>query len=1209
MGLTPFLQLGRRSRLRIARKDESSSFAISRREPRRSSPLRSLVSPGTGRQFYPVMSSDATRVALFSQSTNLDPGPQCNGCAWLFVKDLANGSLRAARVASSGEYISWDGGNMSMSGDGNWIVFATARRYLPEDTNSQQDVYLWNVSTGELRLLSTFPQSGATVEQGGAITDDGSFVVLTAYAPDANGTASVFVVRVADDSVSPVATPDDGTGWRDTARISGDGSHVALVSWNPGVRQRIWVVDRATGQATLASTADDGSEPASGTFNFGDPSLSGDGSRVAFSTYANFDSADDENSDDVYVKDLATGDIQLASVTAAGVKGNNGGVSPGQYGASYAQLSGDGTRVGFLSNADNLGFNTPGGSNFFGYVKELSGFGQAPPTGLVTRSGATLLMDGQPFRPIGLNVYNANSTNNCWYDMASGSTLDDALSAMGPGVNTVRAWFFQSLATQNGTRDWTAFDHTLAVAHAHGVKVIATLGNQWADCEPASGYKSTAWYEGGYTQPDPGGTVSYRDWVQQVAARYKNDPTVLAWQLLNEPEVMPYAGGDCSTVPESRATADLAAFAQDVSGAIKAVDPNHLVSLGTIGSGQCGAQDTDYASVMSIQTLDLCEFHDYNPNALIPGDIYNGLQRRVDQCSALNKPLLVGESGIDLMQEGGVNTAGIAKRAAVFSDKACAQLTHGVAGLLLWAWNKDGPSAPVNYPQDVPYDIGPTDPVLNVLAPWSNPSHACSAPSSPSSLIAAAGDHSASVSWSSPSSDGGSAISGYTVTANPGGAFATVGGSQTTATVNGLSNGLAYTFTVTAASGGGTSPPSSSSNAVTPTAGSVGVTAIASPSTATTVASATDPAAAGGTATSLTVPAGTAGGSVAITQGATTQAAPTGYVFGGIAIDITAPAATAASPLQLAFTQVPPSGSVLDATTLSSAEVFRTEGTSGPIQIPDCSGAAGAADPDPCVAGRQYVTISGHTDIRVDVLTSSASRWNTGRPAPSSVAVSKSGYAPTLTTVQLGGTVTWRFTDGKSHTVTDALNLGAKSKPWYDSGNKTSGTFAFSYAAAGTFTYSSTVSGDKLAGTVSVPLLITHARSGSPYVVTWANRKLSGYVFDVQYRFKPAGKTKWTSWTSWQHGAVATDATFTPSLGAGTYSYRSDAQQRDRPNVPGITGGDSHRSLSRNATGMFPLSREPRKQGSGNRGLWLRTCFSSSPLLSSAFCSEAGACS
>src|SRR5439155_1573138 len=36
-------------------------------------------------------------------------------------------------------------------------------------------------------------------------------------------------------------------------------------------------------------------------------------------------------------------------------------------------------------------------------------------TAPVTRSGTSLLLDGQPYRPIGLNIYNANSNGWCWY--------------------------------------------------------------------------------------------------------------------------------------------------------------------------------------------------------------------------------------------------------------------------------------------------------------------------------------------------------------------------------------------------------------------------------------------------------------------------------------------------------------------------------------------------------------------------------------------------------------------------------------------------------------------------------------------------------------------------------------------------------------------------------------------------------------------------
>jgi hypothetical protein len=87
-------------------------------------------------------------------------------------------------------------------------------------------------------------------------------------------------------------------------------------------------------------------------------------------------------------------------------------------------------------------------------------------------------------------------------------------------------------------------------------------------------------------------------------------------------------------------------------------------------------------------------------------------------------------------------------------------------------------------------------------------------PSAPTAVVATAGDGTASVAFSAPTSNGGAAITSYTVAASLG--TATGSGSSSPITVSGLTNGTSYTFTVTATNAAGTGPASAPSNSVTP---------------------------------------------------------------------------------------------------------------------------------------------------------------------------------------------------------------------------------------------------------------------------------------------------------------------------------------------------------------------------------------------------------
>ena len=85
----------------------------------------------------------------------------------------------------------------------------------------------------------------------------------------------------------------------------------------------------------------------------------------------------------------------------------------------------------------------------------------------------------------------------------------------------------------------------------------------------------------------------------------------------------------------------------------------------------------------------------------------------------------------------------------------------------------------------------------------------------PTNVSAQAGNEQATISFTAPANNGGSAITGYTVTSSPGGFTST--GTSSPITVIGLTNGTAYTFTVVATNVNGPGSESSASNSVTPT--------------------------------------------------------------------------------------------------------------------------------------------------------------------------------------------------------------------------------------------------------------------------------------------------------------------------------------------------------------------------------------------------------
>ena len=100
---------------------------------------------------------------------------------------------------------------------------------------------------------------------------------------------------------------------------------------------------------------------------------------------------------------------------------------------------------------------------------------------------------------------------------------------------------------------------------------------------------------------------------------------------------------------------------------------------------------------------------------------------------------------------------------------------------------------------------------------WGTLSFTKKRPDAPTIGTATLGNAQATVSFTAPSSDGGSVITSYTATSSPGGITGTLSQAGSgSITVTGLTNGTAYTFTVTATNAIGTSTASAPSGSVTP---------------------------------------------------------------------------------------------------------------------------------------------------------------------------------------------------------------------------------------------------------------------------------------------------------------------------------------------------------------------------------------------------------
>lgn len=264
------------------------------------------------------------------------------------------------------------------SADGRYVLFQTLADNFAgpgNDTNGTQDVFLKDMLTGDLTLISGVNgHTGNGTSLTGSLTANAKFAVIYGTASDllgpgadTNGRADVFLVDLPTGAKTLVSAVTDPAGnviaEGDFNSLGGmatpDGKLVAFDSFADnlvrgdanslvdGFRD-VFVKNMVTGQITLVSGVTD----ANGNTIFGDGDseagiISDDGRHVNFQSLAgNLVAGDNNGAEDVFIKDLVTGKVELIS------KSVNGGSANAD--SFNLQMTGDARFLVYNTNATDI---------------------------------------------------------------------------------------------------------------------------------------------------------------------------------------------------------------------------------------------------------------------------------------------------------------------------------------------------------------------------------------------------------------------------------------------------------------------------------------------------------------------------------------------------------------------------------------------------------------------------------------------------------------------------------------------------------------------------------------------------------------------------------------------------------------------------------------------------------------------------------------
>ena len=339
-----------------------------------------------------------------------------------------------------------------------------------------------------------------------------------------------------------------------------------------------------------------------------------------------------------------------------------------------------------------------------------------PRPSFIGREGGHFVLDGEPWRFGGANNYHLHFKSHYMIDAA----LNDIAKV---GLKVVRCWAFVDGGVEERFHDGTpaddvviqtapyeynedgfdSLDYATYKAGMLGLRLVPVLVNNWAD------FGGMGWYVaqfGGGPKDDFYRREEIKDAYKAYArhvirrrnrytgVRYENDPTIMAWDIANEPRCASDRSGDT-----------LVAWVDEMSRYVQQLAPQQLVTVGSEGFfGRTGQSDwlygngegVDWSRLSQLPAIDYAAWHLHPRNwgrtvAWSSQWIIDHLEEGQD----FGKPLVLDEYGI------------VVDQLAAYEEWLGIMEDRGGAGTMNWMFvgrQDDGhvfngpASNPVSYP-------------------------------------------------------------------------------------------------------------------------------------------------------------------------------------------------------------------------------------------------------------------------------------------------------------------------------------------------------------------------------------------------------------------------------------------------------------------------------------------------------------------------------